>query len=337
MESETLLTSEIITKYNTSATICGKVYKKLKELIISNNERNIKNLSTIGNQMILSELSTIYKKEKDKNIAFPISISLNNIISNVGSSNTIDIKDTDIIKIKLGVSLGGCISILTETFVIQENSPIENVIKFLNNISEEILDMIKDEETVDEIRIFIESQCTNKDVFPIANCISYQQDKSLLKFLDSKYMLLHYLPRYDLNTEYLITPENTNFEFEEDDIFTINLTVIPIEDETDPRQVKYKSIHEPSIYRITDTNYNLKLKSSKEFYSKVKKEHGFYAFEINKYSTPKDRIGISECTKHNLLESYPIITPHNNLPVISKEFTIIVGKHNSKKLLYKLN
>lgn len=337
MESESVLSSDTIAKYNTSATICGKVYKHLKELVISNEERNIKKLCDTGNQMILTELSSIYKKDKDKNIAFPVSISLNNMISNHTGQIDIDIKDTDIIKIKLGVSLSGCISILTETFVIKETPVVEIVIKFLDDISDDILEMIKHEETVDEVRIFIESKCTEQIVFPIPNCISYQQEQSFIKTLDSKYMILNHIAKYDIN-DYLITEQNINFEFEEDDIFTINLTVIPIEDDIEPNQVKYRILDNPFIHRINENNYGLKLKSSKEFYSKVKKEHSYYAFNTKKYlDSPRDRIGISECKKHNLLDVYDITTVHNNLPVISKEFTIIVGKNNSKKLKYSFN
>jgi len=334
MESESVLSSDTIGKYNTSATICSKVYKHLKELVISNQERNIKSLCDIGNQMILTELSTIYKKNKDKNIAFPVCISLNNMISNHTGEIVNSIKDTDIIKIKLGVSLCGCISILTETFIIKENEPIQRVINFLDDISEDILEMIKHEETVDEVRIFIESKCTEQIVFPIPNCISYQQEQSFIKTLDSKYMILNHIAKYDMN-DYLLTEQNINFEFEEDDIFTINLTVIPLEDDIEPNQVKYRILDNSFIHRLNDINYSLKLKSSKEFYSKVKKEHSYYAFDIKKYlDNPKDRMGISECKKHNLLDVYDVTTVHNNLPVISKEFTIIIGKNNSKKLKY---
>ena len=336
MESESVLSSDTIAKYNTSAAICSKVYKHLKELVISNQQRNIKNLCDIGNQMILTELSTIYKKNKDKNIAFPICISLNNMISNHTGEILDEIKDTDIIKIKLGVSLCGCISILTETFIIKKNKSIQRVINFLDDISEDILEMIKHEETVDEVRIFIESKCTEQIVFPIPNCISYQQEKSFIKTFDSKYMILNYLAKYDMN-DYLLTEQNINFEFEEDDIFTINLTVIPMEDDIEPNQVKYCNLDNPSIYRINETNYNLKLQSSREFYNKVKKEHFNYAFDIKKHlNNPKDRMGLSECKKNKLLDIYDVITPHNNLPVISKEFTIIIGKNNSKKLKYSL-
>jgi len=336
MESESLLTSDTIAKYNTSATICSKVYKHLKGLVISNKERSIKNLCDIGNQIILTELSTIYKKNKDKNIAFPICISLNNMISNHTGEFLDSIKDTDIVKIKLGVSLCGCISILTETFIITENEPIQRVISFLNDISEDILEIIKHQETVDEVRIFIESKCTEQIVFPIPNCISYQQEQSFIKTFDSKYMILNHVAKYDMN-DYLLTEQNINFEFEEDDIFTINLTVIPMEDDIEPNQVKYCTLDNPSIYRINGYNYNLKLQSSRDFYNNVKKEHSNYAFDIKKHiSTPRNRMGISECKKNKLLDIYDIITVHNNLPVISKEFTVIIGKHNSKKLKYNL-
>lgn len=337
MESESILTCDIIGKYNTSATICGNVYKHLKQLVVSNLERNIKNLCSIGNNMILLELSNIYKKDKDKMIAFPVCISLNNMISNHTGEIITDIEDTDIVKIKLGVVLSGYISILTETFVIKENVSIQNVINFLDDMSIDILEMIKHEETVDEVRIFIESECTKKVVFPISNCTSYQQKRSFIKTFDSKYIVLNRIAEYD-NNDNLLNEKNINFEFEEDDIFTINLSVIPMEDDIEPNQIKYNVLEDPLIYRLNETNYSLKLKSSREFYNKVKKEHYNYAFNIEKYlDNPRDRIGISECTKNNLIDIYNIIKPNNNLPIISKEFTVIVGKNNSKKLKYSLN
>ena len=339
MESESKLTQEDITKYNISAKICSTVYKELKKKIMDNEERNLKNLSDYGNNRIKEELSKIYKKDSDKNIAFPVSISLNDIISNYvydyknEESIYNNIKDTDIVKIELGVSVCGYISMIGETFTIIENKPIEKVIKFLNKIQKDILEMIKDSETVDEVRIFIESQCTNLEIFPIENCTSYQHDISFIKKFDSKYMLLNYKPKYDYD-DYLITFQNINFEFEEDDIFTINLTVLPIEDDNDTN-IKYKLYSEPHIYRLNDYNYSLKVKSSREFYNNITLNHSKYAFEINEYlQNAKNRIGLNECTKNNIIDSYPIITTKNKLPVITKKFTIIVGKHNSKLLKY---
>ena len=214
-----ILTAEMVTKYHTGASICGKIYNELKNLIINENKRCVKELSEIGNTRMLEELSKIYKKEKDKNIAFPVSISLNNCIENfVYDYNNPDseyntIKDTDVIKIEFGVSISGCISIIGETFTINENKQVDEINTFLTKIQKDIIKRIKHEETADEIRMYIESKSTDNDVFPIENCMSYQQEVGQLTGSESKYMILNYKKYYDKD-DYLIGPENINYEFE---------------------------------------------------------------------------------------------------------------------------
>lgn len=333
--------NNIMSKYNTAASICNKVWNKIKDKVLKDNERNLFILTKYGNNLIENELNSVYKKEKDKYIAFPLSIYLNNCIGNYiydegNNTNVLNehlIKDDDIIKVELGISIGGCISILAETFTINKNEEIEKINAFLVNLQKTLLKKIKHEETADEIRIFIESQCTYNNIFPVENCISYQHEIGELTNDYSKYMILNYRKYYDTN-DYLIGPENINYEFEENDIYTINLSVVPMRDDIDDDSIIYKQSDDVHIYRFTDLSHSLKLKSSKNFYHQVKKEHKNYAFNVTPYiSDIKNRIGIKECIDKNIIEAYPIlyIKPYD-LPVIVKKFTIIVGKEKSKLL-----
>jgi methionine aminopeptidase len=339
MEDDRILTDNMITKYHTSASICGKVYNQIKTKIIEENERNILTLTLYGDNLIKNELSNIYKKSHDKHIAFPVSISLNNCLGNyIYNHDNLDspynnIKDDDIIKIELGVSIDGCISRLAETFTINDNQEVKKITNFLDKIQKELLKKIKHEETADEMRILIESKCTENNIFPIENCMSYQQLEDYLTRDDLKYMILNYRKYYDMN-DYLISPENINYEFEEHDIYTIDLSVIPTVD--DDETIKYKYKEESHIYRLNEYTYSLKLKSSKAFYNQVKNNHKNYGFDISLYNKDaKNKMGIKECMNNNILDSYPIkyITPAH-IPVITKKFTIIVCKDNSKLLKY---
>lgn len=331
-----ILTDDIVTKYNTAASICGKVYSELKRGIVEENQRNVRELTIFGNQRLKEELNTVYKKLKHKNIAFPVSISLNNCVGNYvyDSSNPNSdyntIKEDDVIKIELGVSIDGCISVLGDTFTISENDHINDAIKFLDKMQTEIVKKIRHEETADEVRMYFESKCTDNDVFPIENCMSYQQGPGILRGDDYKYMIFNYKKYYDAN-DYLISLENINYEFEEHDVYTINLSVIPTQDE----EVKYKNIHESHIYRFNEYVYSLKLKSSRAFHSQVKSMHGNYGFEILPYlSDVKNRMGMKECVDNGILEKYPVVYVQPNVPVITKKFTILVGKKNSKVVKY---
>ena len=76
-----MISEEDLTKYNSSAKICGIVFREIV-LKISNNEMLETNLlNEYGDRRILEECSKIYKRE-DKNIAFPTSISLNDCVGN---------------------------------------------------------------------------------------------------------------------------------------------------------------------------------------------------------------------------------------------------------------
>lgn len=326
---------ENLTYYNQAASICGKIYNELK-CDIKNGHRNIKEISIKGNNRILEELSLIYKKKSYdyKNIAFPVSISLNNCIANYvydenKENNTI--KDDSIIKIELGVSIGGCISIFAETFTICENLRILEITKFLQHLQKDIINMVCHEQTADEVRMYIESQCTENDVFPIENCTSYQQENGFLYTSNSKYMILNYKKKYD-SDDVLLSSENINYEFEKNDVYTINLSVIPLECE---EEIKYKVSENSHIYNFNDFEYGLKLKASRTFYNDVKSKHSNYCFLYSDYSDSlQHRLGIKECLTHNILNKLPIIYINKNIPVISKKFTIIIGDDKSKLLKY---
>jgi len=323
-----------LTYYNEAASICGKVYNELK-IDILNGERSVKKLSLKGDNRILEELSCVYKKKQIgsfKNIAYPVSISLNNCISNYVYDENEEfntITNNSVIKIELGVVISGCVSILAETFTINENKQIEDINKFLQHLQKEILQMTYHEQTADEIRMYIESQCTENEVFPIENCTSHQHEKEFLHTEDSKYTILNYKKYYDKN-DILVSSENINYEFEKDDIYTINLTVIPESDEN----IKYKNLEESHIYHFNEIEYALKLKSARTFYNDVKSKHSNYAFLANDFSTYKYKIGIKECLTHNILNKLPIIYLNKNIPVITKKFTIIIGKDKSNILTY---
>lgn len=300
--------------YSLASSISKKVFLTLKNLVLTKELISLKELSLLGNNLIL--------KEQCK-IAFPSSISLNNCTGNYLYINDLEtIKDNDLVKIHLGVAVNNCIVQLCETFF--ANGKTHKYIDFLDKIQKKITKTIKHGETNDEIRIMIESMCTTENVFPVENCISYEQIDNSLKEMDSKYLILNYKKYYDSN-DYLISEQNTCFEFEQNEVYTIDLSIVE-----NNESLKYTSI-EPHIYRFNKYNESLKLKSSREFFNKIKSTHSNYAFDINQYkNNVKSRIGIKECLDKGLLETFPIKMIKSKENVFSKKFTIIIDEKFSK-------
>lgn len=331
--------------YNLAASICSKIYDEIKcKILIEFKENNVKSIDILelieyGNKRILEETSLVFKKsKKTKGIACPVSITTNNTILYYtydfdNKKNPLNyIKETDIIKINLGVTINDCIANLCETFTIIENKKVNKVIKFLNKISNEIEETIKPGETNDEIRILIESKCTEKDIFPIENCISFQHFDELY---ESKFLILNYKKRYDLNDN-LLGFDNLCFEYEKDEVYTIQISVLPVDDSDKP--VIYKKLDNSHLYRFNEMHYSLKLKSSREFFNNTKSKHNNYLFDIQEYNKIlKNKFGINECIKNGILEEYPInfVTQNNEpLPVITKIFTLLVTSDGCKILKY---
>ena len=331
--------------YNTAATICGKVYLEIKSKILLEfienkvEKMDILPLLEYGNERIKQETNSVYKKIKDKGIASPTSISLNNCVGNyiydyTNKDNLNNfIKVDDIIKINLGVTLNGCIANLCETFLIKPNEPINKIIDFLDSLQESIIDTIG--ESNDDTRILIESECTNNDVFPIQNCTSYEQKPGLVKFDECKYIILNHTKHYDRNEE-LIGLENLCFEYLENEVYTIDLSVTSTLDDT---PIKYKKDDSVHLYRFNEYHYSLKFKSARGFFNETKQKYNNYYFDINPYKNIKNSFGIRETLKSGILEESPIIYATQNknvIPVVTKRFTLMITNDNCKLLKYNL-
>lgn len=315
---------ENIDKYRCSSNICKLVYAEIVEQIREKQILDVLALSKYGERRIVEECEKVFKNVKRKGVAFPVSISLNDCVGNYiyepDNDNYNCITKGDVVKIELGVDIAGCITILGETIVYDNGDTHNDKIQLLEELKGDITSLVFPSQTNDELRIHIESKCTEINCFPTQNCTSFQQIDGHLESDDSKYMILNYRKKYDIN-EYLLSMENLCFEFEVGEVYNINLTV------TEESDVTYKTPHDPHIYRFNENYYNLKLKSAKTFLSQVKSIHGNNAFFIQNYNaTPSERLGFKECFKNMILTDYPVIYTRST-PVFHKKFTIIVTEN----------
>lgn len=345
------ISEQDLTKYNTSSRICGRIMVELLDQIKNKKILFIKDLESFADKRIEEECSKIYKKEKIKGIAFPCSISLNNCVGNYLYEDENDeynyIKNGDIVKIEIGVNLSGCIVNLGETIIYSDNQELDKelyekhgkYLELLELLKIEIIDNITVGETNDEIKINIESKCTEYGCFPVENTISYQHLDCQLQTDDSKYIICNYKDNSTFNNiehgkDILL--ENLCFEFEEGEIYTINLQIIPNDNNNDDETVhKYYKSEDSHIYRFNNNYHSLKLKASREFCSIVKGKHSTNAFSVLEYKKDsKHRLGIRECFENCILEKYPILYSKDNLPIYHKKFTIIIGKEKTISLKY---
>ena len=359
------------TKYNTAARICNHVFNLLKRKIENNEVLDIKTLYDIGMKEIEVVCNNAYKKIERKGVAYPISINLNNCVDHyipdldykkeqnsvIKEQNSI-IKDNDIVKIKLGVDIDGCIAMYCNTFIYTKNNNVigenltisknehikqsEYYIDFLNRLQNDITKQMFSGNTNDELKILIESKCTEYNLFPLINCKSYEHTGNQIYNNDGKYMILNYKRLYDKD-DYLLV-DNECFEFLEDEVYTININVVP-EDMNDDNNIDkckenytdvYTDEDNSRIYRLNDLFYSFKLKASKNFFSTVYKKHHYNAFNISEYTYDMNmKFGMKECKRSNVLQNLPLMYTKNKNTVYSISFTVVVRKDCGYMLKYK--
>lgn len=330
-----------LTKYNTAARICGDVFNMLKTSILQNDVVDIKTLYNMGMDEITKRCDSIFKKTERKGVAFPISINLNNCIDNFTYNDnnvTNTIRINDVVKIKLGVDIDGCIAMYCDTFIYNKENHTNSTIDFLNKLKKDIVKQVFVGNTNDELKIFIESKCTDNDCFPLINCKSFEHLDNQIYNNNGKYVILNYKRLYDKD-DYLIH-ENTCFEFLENEVYTINVSVVPDDENVDNLISENDNgvrvdLDNTRLHRFNDYFYSFKLNASKQLYSKVYAGHYNNVFDISKYTSDKKlKMGVNECKKMNILETLPVTYTKNKLPVYSCVFTLVVNKDKSLMLKY---
>ncbi len=345
----TKLDNATLTKYNDSARICGMVMGEIKGKINNGGMLDVYELCKYGDNRIVEECAKVYKKEKVKGVAFATCISLNDCVGYYiyeEGSRYNRIKDRDVVKIELGVNIGGCISRLGDTIIYNMEDEDENkrrYIRFLDDLQMEIvkymvLDNFDEDEngekrmTNDDMRMFIESKCVDAECFPVENTVSYQHLGGAFQVQESNYMVLNHKKYYDDDDNLIVEP-NLCFDIVNDDVYTIDVTVV--ENKEDESEHVYKIPHNAHIMRYNECYYNLKLKNSRDFYSMVKTKYGMNAFNCIEYrKSIKNRVGIKESSEVGILEEYPIMYNKDGLNVYHKKFTVVVRDNKMVLLKY---
>ena len=231
-----MISDKVLKRYISSSKICKVV---LDEIILKIQKSQIlllKELHLYGNKRLQEELELHLKPSKDEKnyaIAFPTSISLNNCVGNYLYNDDQKINPGDIVKIQLGINLSGCIVNIGETIYYNEhndnvNDNETNHQKYLNLLKDlqiKIKENMISGNTNDDVKILIESTCTESGCFPVENTISYQHLDGQEFTDESKYIITNYKKYYD-DEDVLISKENLCFEFEKGEVYTINLTII---------------------------------------------------------------------------------------------------------------
>lgn len=295
--------ANVVTKYKLAGEMAGRVLNKVKDACVAG--AKVMDLCQLGDDSILAEVKTVYnKKDADtglavpKGIAFPTCICINNCIchcSPIATDKEIIVADGDVVKIDLAVHLDGFIAPIATTFVVGETQVTgrkADVILAAHQAAEVALRMLK----------------IGAKNYDITDAVTKVAESYKCKAVEG--MLSHQLIKNKIDCEKAIISNPTEqlrkehkaSEILENEVYALDIIISTGEGKTREGEAR------TTVFKKTETTYQLKMKSARAFYTEVAKNNACMPFTLRQFEDEKTaRLGVIECVKHEVLDAYKIL------------------------------
>jgi curved DNA binding protein len=316
-----------IDKYKDAGKITMAALDKIIKKIKPNTK--IQEICDFADNFIITELDNHHKDIKHKGIAFPTSISKNNIIGHYTPTENDLINKNDLIKIELGTHIDGFPAIIAYTMPVTDNiiaktDKKNNILKATIFASRDIFQIMKPGNTstniikilnkyADEYNCSIPQSPTNNENYIIPGIMSFQVSKNIIDGNNTdEEEYSHQFILHKNNNIYDFSMRE--FKFEKNDVYIID---IAMSSGSGKLNIDTSNI---CIYKRNPKKFNdLKLKASKEALSHV---NNYFPNKIK--LNPKMKMGLKECFNKNIITAYPCTFEKENEYIARIKFTVIV-------------
>ncbi|KAL1506776.1 hypothetical protein ABEB36_006077 [Hypothenemus hampei] len=323
---KTIAEDLVVTKYKMAGDIVNRILKLVIGKCVEG--ASVKAICEYGDSLLNEETSKVFKKEKDlkKGIAFPTCVSVNNCIchfSPVPSEPDYILRDGDVAKVDLGAHIDGFIAVVAHTVVVgaKPDKKIKgrkaDAILAAHYASQAALRLLK----------------PGNETYAITDAVQKVAESFKCKPVEG--MLSHQLKQFKIDCEKTIIQnpndaqrkEHEKFDLDKHEVYAMDVLISTGEGvgkETDTRV---------SIYKKTDETYQLKLKSSRMFYTEVRTKHGNMPFNLRYFEDEtKAKMGVNECVKNKLVEPFQVLYEKPSEIVAQYKFTVLIMPNGPHKI-----
>ncbi|RKP05237.1 proliferation-associated protein 2G4-like protein, partial [Thamnocephalis sphaerospora] len=107
--------------------------------------------------------------------------------------------------------------------------------------------------------------------------------------------------------------------FQAGEVYAIDMILSTGEGKARPSELR------TTIYRKTDSSYQLKMKASRAVFAEISQNAGAFPFTLRALGDEnKARLGITECAAHGVVDAYPIFTEKAGDVVAQFQYTVFV-------------
>jgi len=325
-DPQTIADDLVVTKYKMAAEITNKVLKELVAASLVG--ASARELCMLGDRRLTEETGKAFKKDKKmtKGIAFPTCLSVNNCIchfSPLVSEADVILADGDLVKIDMGAHIDGFIAVVAHTVVVgsSASNPVTgkkaDVLLAAQLCSEAALRLVKPGNETYEVTETVSKIAESFDCKPVEGMLSHQLEQNRI---DGEKTIIQ-------NPSEAQRKEHEKFEFSVHEVYAVDVLITSGEGLGRERDAKI------TVYKKTDDTYMLKMKTSREFYSKVSKQFGPMPFNIrNMEDEKKARMGVVECVHHRLIEPFQVLFDKEGCHVAQYKFTVLLMPNGPHKI-----
>lgn len=296
--------SDVVTKYKLAAEIAqSALHGVLAQLEAG---KDLVEVCRFGDLIIQQRCAAIFKSKKiDKGVAFPTSLSVNEILCHFSPlpTESIVVQAGDWVKIDLGCHLDGYIAVVAHTTIVpQEGNAADAPFPELTGPAADVLSCAHD--AVEVCARLIKPGNTNVQV-----------TEALAK-LEAAYgvqsvhgTLMHQLKRFVIDGNKMIAQKLDvdtrvpKVTFAPNEAYTIDVCYTTGSDKP------VTSARRTTVFkRQVDKQYRLKMKASRYVFKEINSKFPTLPFTIRAFDDESQaRMGVVECVKHELLQAYPIL------------------------------
>jgi curved DNA binding protein len=231
--------------------------------------------------------------------------------------------DGDVVKIDMGCHLDGFIAVVAHTVVIGASAekPVTgrkaDALLAAHLASEAALRLLKPGHETYEVTETVTKIAKEFNCNPVEGMLSHQLEKDRI---DGEKTIIQ-------NPSEAQRKEHEKFDFELNEVYAMDVLVSTGEGRGKEKDVKV------TIYKKTDITYMLKMRTSREFFSKISNSVGSMPFNIRSLEDEKKaRLGVLECVSHRLIEPFQVLQEKEGEYVAQFKFTVLLMPNGPLKI-----
>jgi curved DNA binding protein len=320
--------TDVVTKYKTGADMINRVLRQVVDACKAG--ASALQLCQMGDELIEKEVAPVFNKKVEgkpipKGIAFPTCVSVNNVLAHnspVSEDEDSVIADGDVVKIDMGLHLGGYISVAAHTLVVgaSKESPAKgaaaDVVLAAYNAAQAACRLIKPGNST-------------ADVIPVVNKIAEAYGVSAVEDMSA-----HSMSCFELTGEKSVVfkpsearrSEAKSVQFEENEVYSVDVFMTTGDGKAKP------SGKRTNVYQATGEHYTLRGKHSRAFFGEVQNCNKM-AFSLRRFENlVQARMGVKECVDHRIVQPFDVIQDKPGSVSAQFRFVILLMANGNLKV-----